>query len=236
MTPAFRSATVSVITEAMATDFVSYIDALSARLQEPLPGIAAQREMAPVGRLDGEYDPFPSGARQAAVLVLLWPCNSHRVALPLIARPEDGTVHSGQVAFPGGHREPADRYPVDTAMREAEEELGVSPGAQRLVGTLTPLFIPVSNVVVMPVVTAAPAPPPVAPSAEEVSAVHVIELDRLPRSRSLQQFLTPRGLLVAPCYRLEEIVIWGATAMILSELSWLHRDALAGSPAAGLQP
>ncbi len=235
----------------MSDQFTSYLDALSTRLKAPLPGLAAQREMAPLGRLDDGYDPCPHGARRAAVLVLLWPHSPQGVALPLIARPEDGTIHAGQLALPGGRHESGDSFPVGTALRETVEELGLLGADQRhpsrrlaavaraspdtglwivgdplrLLGTLTPLYIPVSETIVVPVVAALSAPPPLNPSPAEVTAVHIVELERLPQTRSVEEFRTQLGSTVAPCYHLDGAVIWGATAMILSELCWLHHDA-----------
>ncbi len=234
----------------MPHQFDSYLAALGTRLRAPLPGVAAQREMAPIGRLDDGYDPCPHGARRAAVLALLWPHSPHEVALPLIARPEDGTVHAGQLALPGGRHEKGDSFPVGTALRETVEELGL-PGPEqrdgagrtaavahagpdaglriageplRVLGTLTPLYIPVSETIVVPVVAALSAAPPLTPSPTEVTAVHIVELQGLPQTRSVDTFRTQLGSTVAPCYHLDGGVIWGATAMILSELCWLHRD------------
>ncbi len=210
----------------MSYAFESYLEALTERLRTPLPGIVAQREMAPIHRLDDGYDPFPPGAQHAAVLILLWPRNPHGVAMPLIGRPEDGTIHAGQGSLPGGRREPGEDYPVGTAIRETREELGITGAEQRVLGVLTPLHIPVSNTVVIPVVAAVPAEPRLQPSTQEVTAVHVVHLDRLHTSRSLRRFTSAGGSIAAPCYLLDEVVVWGATAMILSEFFWLHRDAL----------
>ncbi len=228
----------------------SFLLRLRARLATPLPGVAAQRVMAPMHRLDEGYDPFPNGARKAAVLLVLWPAirrvagepsaetegrdrNSHAaITIPLIERPRDGSTHSGQIAFPGGHWEDREAYPVETAMREAREELGLDTQLVEVLGALTPLYIPVSGTVVTPVVAAVESEPRLTPSAEEVSSVHFSDLARLERSRELGCFETPAGAIVAPTFRLDGAEVWGATAMILNELLWLHQD-LVGSDDAG---
>ena len=90
-------------------------------------------------------------ARAASVLILLYPMNDS-VYTVFMQRPDYNGVHGGQISFPGGKQEPSDKDPIHTALREAQEETGADPGQIRVIGTLTPLFIPVSNTIVTPVV------------------------------------------------------------------------------------
>ncbi|MFW5729578.1 MAG: NUDIX hydrolase, partial [Spirochaetota bacterium] len=107
-----------------AGSFEDYIARLEARLAEPLPGLPAQRRMAPEGRSPERYDPTPEHARQGAVLVLLYR-HEGRIVMPFIRRPEDDTPHAGQIAFPGGKRDTCDADLGACALREAEEEIGL---------------------------------------------------------------------------------------------------------------
>jgi len=129
-------------------------------------------------------------------------------------------VHGGQISFPGGKKEPADADIIQTALREAMEETGADPSAISVLGTLTPLFIPVSNMVVTPVLGWTDKRPHFNHQPEEV--VFLIEAD-------LKRFLDPSIIKIKPFEIRGEIldvryfdyeghVIWGATAMILNEL------------------
>jgi 8-oxo-dGTP pyrophosphatase MutT (NUDIX family) len=136
-------------------------------------------------------------------------------------------VHSGQIGFPGGKKEIEDRDLVETAFREAEEEAGISRHNLKVVGFLTPLFIPVSNIIVTPVVAWMNTMPSFSPDNEEV--MFIIEAD-------LSEFISYNILREKPFeIRGEKInikyfdyrnnVIWGASAMILHELLTLIKRA-----------
>ncbi len=114
--------------------------ALREELRSMLPGEVAQARMAPNPRADGKDNaifrtPTPD-ARRGGVLVLLYLYGGH-VHVPLILRPTYSGVHSGQAGFPGGGREPVDADLSATAMREAWEEVGVSPDEVTVLGQLT---------------------------------------------------------------------------------------------------
>lgn len=185
-----------------------------------LPGTEVQWAMASSDRLVKDFPRIPGrNAAEAAVLILLYP-EAGTVCTFFIQRPQYKGVHGGQISFPGGKRETTDRFPVDTALREAHEEAGIDPSSVEIAGILTPLFIPVSNIVVTPVVGCASNPPRFIPDRSEV--VYVIEA-------GLRSFLDYSILTTGPFeIRGEKIeiryfdykghVIWGATAMILNEL------------------
>jgi 8-oxo-dGTP pyrophosphatase MutT (NUDIX family) len=203
--------------------FTQYASALEDRLQDVLPGIDAQREMAPAGRFPPDYDPAPPDARYGAVLLLLFPREVRMVA-PFIRRPSDDTPHGGQIALPGGGLEGHERFPTDTALREAREEIGVAPGSLRVLGALTPLYIWVSNYSVVPVVAVTPYEPVFTADPGEVEEVLLLGVDDLDAGRDEQSFATPRGRVSAPCFHTGGVSVWGATAMILSEFLQLHRE------------
>ncbi len=172
---------------------------------------------------------MPADARPSAVLLLLFPKNE-TLHLLLIKRTEDGRAHSGQISFPGGKKEPADIDLQTTAIREANEETGILKEDVEILGELSPLYIPVSNFLVHPFVAFAEKQPEFFPNADEVA--YVIETP-------LQYFLTEKNKTIArvtspadkhfvrdvKAYKLADgSILWGATAMILSELETLFEE------------
>ena len=225
--------------------FDTYIESLETQLTSgSLPGLPAQMRLSPTGRIDHEYEAAPSGARRSAVLIALFdrvsaddrrsgdgsPNTQFAPTFPAIVRTEDGRPHSGQIALPGGATEDGEKFPIGTALREAHEEIGIAPESIRVLGALTPLYIPVSNFTVTPVVGVIHdrRPPAYVPDPREVADVINVRLDRLQASLSSASFNTLHGTLQAPCYELSNGEhgtrrIWGATAMVLSELVECHR-------------
>jgi 8-oxo-dGTP pyrophosphatase MutT (NUDIX family) len=109
-------------------------------------------KMAPSDRIFRNFPKVPGpDARIAAVLILVYPKNGS-VSVVFMQRTDYEGVHGGQISFPGGRKESSDTNLVETALREANEEVGVNPSKISVLGTLTPLFIPVSKTIVTPVV------------------------------------------------------------------------------------
>lgn len=188
---------------------------LKKRLNEDLPGISSQLLMAPAGSR------MPKGSGKpvnAGVLILLFPQDGE-LSTVFIKRTEYPGPHSGQISFPGGKTEKRDRSPVDTALRETSEETGIDMNRISVLGTLTPLFIPVSNTEVTPVVGYSEIQPLFKISLEEVEYLIIVPL----RVLSAKNIRTERTLSIngftidAPGYKIKNEFIWGATAMILSE-------------------
>lgn len=193
-------------------------------LKRPLPGAAAQRRMAPEAIQNGPNRwETPYDCRKAGVLILLYPhatlSPQPELHLVLIRRPDYPGVHSGQIALPGGRREPGESLQI-TALREAEEEVGVSPQQVTVLGQLSPLYTPPSNFCIYPFVGFSREKPAFKPDKREVA-----ELIEAP----LRLFLDPAarreevwnlgkyGERRVPFFYIFEHKIWGATAMILSE-------------------
>lgn len=190
-------------------------------LQQSLPGIAAQQRMA--ARVVPGPDAVPPHARPSAVLSLLYP-HEGELSLLFIRRTEDGHAHSGQISFPGGKQELSDADLRATALREAQEEVGVMSPDVQLLGALTQLYIPVSNFQVFPFVGFAAQRPVYHINKHEVDEIIEVPLSRLflPEHKvvtHIRPASRPGLILKAPAYiPAENQVIWGATAMILSEL------------------
>ncbi len=191
---------------------------VSAALETALPGITAQRAMAPSDRLTEAYDPNPPGARQSAVVVLITPNASGDLALVFIKRADREGPHSGQIAFPGGMYEPEDATLRDTALRECEEEVGVVLPTTSVLGSLSRLYIDVSRVSVLPFVAIVDTPPTFTPEPSEVDRVFLATLGELRASVGFTEIVRPGWRRKVPCYRLAAGALWGATAMITAEL------------------
>lgn len=202
-----------------------FIGLLQRDLQQPLPGEAAQYRMAPrprTGRLP--YNHSPETARRSGVLVLFYPApdtiGQNAIYLPLILRPTYDGVHSGQMGFPGGGWEAGDSDLVATALREAEEEIGVIPSHIHVIGQLTPLYVFASNHLVYPTVAWIDYRPLFRPDPHEVAQIIEIPLLDLlnPANRKEEEWQLRDRKAAVPFYLIQKQTIWGATAMMLSEL------------------
>ena len=204
----------------MSDSFESFIQALAHDLQQPLPGREAQYQMAPLPRPGAEWDDTPNpNARQSSVLLLFYPY-AETVYFPLILRPTYPGVHSGQVALPGGRWEPGDDDLVQTALREAHEEVGIDPAQVNVLGQLSTLYIRPSNNIVLPVVGWMAERPDFLPDAREVALL--IEASLLefldPANRRSEVWEIARGKATVPFFGVQSQNVWGATAMIMGEL------------------
>ena len=202
--------------------FQTFIEKLTYRLQQPLPGEAAQFRMAPERRITmAEYVASEQvNPRLSAVLICLFPDNEN-ICTWLMLRPDEQGAHSGQVSFPGGRFESGDIDLQTTALREAHEEIGIDRAKIEVIGTLTDLYIPVSNNLVRPFIGFVKEKPALQKNDVEVKAI--IETDiSLILNPALKQVATFTGLhnrsIRAPYYNIHGHKVWGATAMMLSEL------------------
>ena len=203
------------------------IDWLRDRLQQPLPGTAGQERMA--ARVKPMPDKIPNNARPSAVLCVLYNVED-KLTLLLIKRTADGKAHSGQIGFPGGKQERSDADMKATALREAHEEVGIHSADVDILGALTPLYIPVSNFQVYPFVAYAKTRPVFNLSESEVSAIVEIPVDELLHEENktivnVTSPIMPEILRSVRAYKMPEGgIIWGATAMIISELETLLEE------------
>lgn len=200
-----------------------FIQSLKEALKQPLPGREAQFRMAHVGRR--AYMEAPADARKAGVLVLLFPeKDDWHVALMERSSHNPNDRHGGQISFPGGSFDPEnDPSLLHTALREAHEEMGIEPKDAEVLGALTDLYIPVSNFHVFPFVACLRAAPVFVPQEEEVSAILTAPISFFTDEKSVQITELVLGgnfvLKDVPCFMVEGRVMWGATAMIMSELT-----------------
>ncbi len=198
----------------------SFSALLKNELEKDLPGTEVQWQMASSDRMIRNFPRIPGkDARVAAVLILLYPENGS-VHTVFIQRPDYNGVHGGQISFPGGKQEPSDENIVQTAIREANEEIGVDPAIISVIGTLTPLFIPVSNIIVTPVVAWTKEKPVFRHEVKEVVFMFDADITKFMEPSIIKtKPLEIRGEMIDVKYfDYEGNMIWGATAMILLEL------------------
>jgi 8-oxo-dGTP pyrophosphatase MutT (NUDIX family) len=157
------------------------------------------------------------GQTESAVLVPIYIAGAEPHVV-LTRRRADLRRHAGEISFPGGRREPIDATLADTALREAEEEIGLPQVEVRLAGALTPTSTFVTNYAIHPFVGAIEARQAWSVNEAEVDAVIELALRELRMARGMAQ-ITRRGLTFdTDAYELSGHLIWGATARILDDL------------------
>ncbi|MDD2636762.1 MAG: CoA pyrophosphatase [Bacteroidales bacterium] len=191
---------------------------LSYKLNKKLPGMSAQKEMIPVfPDNQPEYFNYNQDLRDAAVLICLFEENN-RIKTVLIERVQDASPHSGQIAFPGGKKEDSDNDLIDTAFREASEEVGLKASKQSYVGSLTSVQIPISRYNVLPVICIVDSIHKLIICKHEVRKVFIVDLFDLLKSENIRQVCARQIRIDAPSYAFDKQIVWGATAMVLKEL------------------
>jgi 8-oxo-dGTP pyrophosphatase MutT (NUDIX family) len=203
---------------ASAGAFSLFTTQLVNNLKYPLPGESAHQVMQATSKMRLSFKPNLR-TRKSAVLILFYPYQGE-IYFPLILRPAYDGVHSGQVAFPGGRYELSDENLIRTALREAQEEVGLRLTDVSILGCLTELFIPPSNFYVLPVIASMPYRPDYFPDPREVEDVFEVKLSEITDEGIVgASNLQIRGEQVhAPHYDVHGYKIWGATAMMISEL------------------
>jgi 8-oxo-dGTP pyrophosphatase MutT (NUDIX family) len=187
-------------------------------LRAPLPGIPAQLRMATEPRPGHRaYFEVEGTCLKAGVLVLIYEREGELLLL-LTRRTELVLHHRGQISFPGGEQHPGESLEA-TALREAAEELGLDLGPVRVLGKLTPLFIPPSNYCIYPTVAFLPGAPDLRPQPDEVAEVIEIPVSHLagPENVRLETWTIGSRTVNVPYYAYSACKIWGATAMVLAE-------------------
>jgi 8-oxo-dGTP pyrophosphatase MutT (NUDIX family) len=204
----------------------TFIERLTERHQKGLPGRDYQLKMAAL--LKRSIFDAPPTARKAAVLMLIFPKNGEWHLVLTERTGNENDPHSRQISFPGGSAESADVDLAATALRETHEEIGVEPSVIELIGAMTDVYIPVSNFHVQPFLAWTNAPPQYQPQETEVKTVIETPLSVLKNEANWKV----KDIRVSAQYDLKNVpyfdvfgnAVWGATAMMISELLEMLRD------------
>lgn len=191
--------------------------------EKGLPGPASQLKMAPMGR---KMNPRPDTIqKRGAVMAIFYP-GKDQAELLLTKRQSYQGVHADQISFPGGKVELFDENELAAALRETMEEIGIVSDEIRVLGALSPLYIPVSNFLVQPFLGIMHQKPVFKLSQREVKEIVPFEFSNLYDEEVLSEkdISTGMGILKVPCYQIKEHFIWGATAMIMSEIADLLKS------------
>lgn len=188
-------------------------------LEPPLPGEQAQKLMAPSVRFTEKHPLNKENAKYSSVLILVYPTH-HNIVVPFIQRPDYPGVHGGQISLPGGKCESEDGSFWETALRETREELGIDTSRIEFLGELSHIYIPNSNYIVSPQVGFLCQRPVFNPNHFEVAEIFEVSVKDFFLPQKIKRFEKEINAhkLVAPYFDANGKQIWGATAMILSEM------------------
>ncbi len=187
----------------------------------PLPGETSQLKMAPATRLVElkHLSKQNNTCRKAGVMALFY--GKEEIKLALIRRTSDGSVHSGQIALPGGEKEEADASLLDTAKREMYEEVGVKADSYEIIRPLTDIYIPPSNFYVQPYLAFSSKTPEFNRQEKEVAEILEVPLDLLLDDEYIinKELKSAYNTIIeVPAFEFYGHIVWGATAMILYEI------------------
>jgi len=193
-------------------------------LLKELPAWEAQQKMAPPLRKPLSKQPLQ--VRLSAVCILLFYKNEELHTI-LIRRTQDGKTHGGQISFPGGRFEANDFSFTYCAQRECEEEIGLAISEMKVLGAMSQLYIPPSNYMVYPVVMFSHKVEDLIASVNEVDEIIEVPLKKLfddscKKRIEVEASSNKVKIKETPIYQFESYVIWGATAMILSEFEEIY--------------
>lgn len=212
-------------------EFNTFLNLISKIDDTSLPGKKAQNKMVPPSRLKllTEQKNLIKNAKKAAVLALFYPDYDKKTKLVLILRKKYEGVHSAQVAFPGGKQEKQDSSLKATALRETFEEIGVPIKNIDIVKQLSEVYIPVSNFQVHAFLGVTTKTPNFIKQDDEVESILEIELKHFLNDNQVtaKKIKTSYDTEVeVPAFKLNNHIVWGATAMILSEIKDMLKQLL----------
>ncbi len=199
---------------------MTFLEQIKHKLSSELPGIEAQYKMA--HGIRRHVPTPPENVRVACVLLTLFPVQDHWYTLLIQRAGHDlRDKHKGQISFPGGKQEKEDRSLAGTALREAEEEVGLPAKNVQILGQLTELYIPVSNFMVYPFVGVVMEKPQWVPQPSEVAGILEVPLNDFtdPKNQRTKDIRIANNISLkkVPYFDVQGKVVWGATAMVLSE-------------------
>lgn len=203
-------------------DFHSFLKYVPKIAKESLPAADAHAKMAPMERLEllNNFSYEGLSPKKAAVMMLFYP-KENQTHLVLIVRNSYPGVHSSQIAFPGGKVESYDATMADTALRETEEEIGIHKSTIEIIKEFTEIYIPPSNFLVAPFLGISISEPSFVLQPDEVAAIIELPLTVFLDDKNVvtRKLTTSYAASIdVPAFLVKEHVVWGATAMMMSEL------------------
>ncbi|MDX1642139.1 MAG: CoA pyrophosphatase [Balneolaceae bacterium] len=204
----------------------SFHQFLKERSQKELPGRDAQMKMSPVP-LDPDFvlpRDKSKTAHPSSVLVPLFPDENDNLHVIFTLRTES-IRHAGQISFPGGRRE-GDESPEETALRETEEEIGVHRKKIELSCSITPLYLHRTDNQITPFVGFLEEKPELIPNPAEVKEAFTTPLDKLISGENYveEKWELSYATFHVPYWDIHDVPLWGATAMMMSELLELYKE------------
>ena len=189
-------------------------------LNQPFNSVDSQLEMAPYRKI--EHDSSLTPINSAVGIHFFF---DGEPTLILIERPQTMRKHAGQIAFPGGKKDDGDRDLIETALRESHEEIGINPENLNAIGSLSPVYIPVSNYLVQAFAFTHNEKPKMLLNPDEVNLILQVKISEILSRYSISNtdIQLQNGIKIksAPCFHIQNKIIWGATAILLNELK--HR-------------
>lgn len=203
-------------------DFHSFLKYVPKIAKETLPAAHAHAKMAPIERLEllNSFSYEGLSPKKAAVMMLFYP-KENQTHLVLIVRNSYPGVHSSQIAFPGGKVESYDATMADTALRETEEEIGIHKSSIEIIKEFTEIYIPPSNFLVAPFLGISTSEPFFVLQPDEVAGIIELPLTVFLDDKNVvtRKLTTSYAASIdVPAFLVKEHVVWGATAMMMSEL------------------
>lgn len=203
----------------MQFDF--FLSNISKLKELPLGGLDSQFKMAPeLRKLFNEIDIQQRNPKKAAVLIIFYPNDSNETMFLLTKRAKYNGTHSSQISFPGGKHEYSDILIKTTALRETNEEIGINKEDIHLIKKLTDVYIPPSNFYVTPFLAYMNYHPFFYKNdeVESIIEVKIADLLNLNNLSTINLNTSYAKNIDVPCFNLNDEIVWGATAMMLSEI------------------
>lgn len=199
--------------------FLNKLDSIST---QPLFALDAHLKMAPLERVQylQNYDYSLHNPKASAVLSLFYP-KDEKAHVLLIVRSSYPGVHSSQIAFPGGKQEVTDIDLQETALRETHEEVGVNPDKVTVIKQWSDIYIPPSNFIVSSFMGITNKTPEFVLQPDEVNSIIELPITELLNDNLVQNVRMTTSYaqdIMVPAFVIEDHIVWGATAMILSEI------------------
>ncbi|MGJ8760813.1 MAG: NUDIX hydrolase [Polaribacter sp.] len=191
-----------------------------------LGGLNAQFKLAPKIRLKYDADKITANnPRKAAVLALFYPNLKNETCFLLTQRASYKGIHSAQISFPGGKKDIEDENLEKTALRETFEEVGVTEASIEIIRELTDVYIPPSNFLATPFLGYANQQPNFNLNYEVEQTIEVLLRDLLSETNLMAIKMNTSYMedVEVPCFKLDGYIVWGATAMMLSEIKELFK-------------